>query len=370
MPGRWAVEAAWVRLDNISVLYERLQKGVQHVRCLMADSSSKLYNYFCCKEKKVVWPANDPLISSSGYSVATSIDVQTAEVGNFAWQPTVFGYAAASLAFKARNLIHSMVLKTDGEEHMLELRKSVTGWTSDQGTERKVGDVGFAHPPRLDDLKQAAFSIGNKNLVLQPPEGAPQMSYLFPFALTMPGHIHCLYNALEHAVKKSRLWSGSNAAFEQGIKSILALLNDKNLRTRFRKTCLGDAPKQISKLFKYWSIIHVDWRWETLTFLLNNLMPLIPVMVKRFDLRKLTAGHEGRSEIDVAIIGTLSSFLKLPWLEVGFEMLRVVSQTITLWAHWLEGCPCHEELLLEGGVKRFRKETGTKTMYFFWISWP
>ena len=71
MPSKKAVAHAWHKLDCSSVAFEREDSETcTPVRCLMADSSLKLYNYLCCRESRVDVP------NASGAAVARSWDKQ------------------------------------------------------------------------------------------------------------------------------------------------------------------------------------------------------------------------------------------------------------------------------------------------------
>ena len=58
IPRRQTVSHAWHKLDNLSVLWERLEDSSgTSVRVLTADSSLKLWNYLCVRESRFDAPA-------------------------------------------------------------------------------------------------------------------------------------------------------------------------------------------------------------------------------------------------------------------------------------------------------------------------
>ena len=57
VPSRDSIDRAWIRFDNCATLYERkVGSRATHYRSLMADSSQKLWNYFCVREQRTEVP--------------------------------------------------------------------------------------------------------------------------------------------------------------------------------------------------------------------------------------------------------------------------------------------------------------------------
>ena len=346
IPHRSSITRGWIRLDCLATLYERAQHSTrtQFFRSIMADSSLKAWNYFCVREKRCQIPS----LRSDAASTATGSTLQSLD-GHcwdaiklptllIPWQLSVLGHGAANIVFKFRNLVHGMLLRTTTDAELLEYRLSVVGFTSDQGTEYKLTDIGFAREPNRENLLAASRSIYNFEAFLHVGSG-PQIHYLFPWALSMTGHLHLISNGLEAAVTKLRLWKGH---FKNGIAALLTFLNSKPLRQRFQATCLPRAE---------WYYLHyfckqlLDWRWESLGELLEQVLPVLPILQKRWDLQKLRTGHhEALSEIDASVLGVCSRFLELDWLEAFLEMLRVVSVHTNDFIGWLEGCRSHSHI--------------------------
>ena len=330
----------------------------------MADSSSKAWNYFCVREKRCQVPApRSDAVSMAAEPFAKSLDGPCWDAVRLPtlivpWQLSVLGHGAGNVVFKFRNLVHGMLLRATNDDELREYRLSVVGWTSDQGTEYKLADIGFAHEPNRDSLTEAARSIYNFESFLHAGSG-PQTHYLFPWALSMVGHLHLISNALEAAVTKVRLW---RSHFKHGITGLLAFLNSKPLRQRFQATCV---PKAEWGYFTSFGKQLLDWRWESLGDLLEQLLPVLPILKKRWDLQKLRTGHhESMSEIDASVLSTCARFLELDWLEAFLEMLRVVSVHTNRFVGWLEGCRCHAHIWTLKGKswqakqKLFTEETG------------
>jgi hypothetical protein len=388
VPGRGSVDRGWLRLDVTETLFERAKNMASRFgtccRSLMADSSTKMYNYFCVRERRFftskamcktppsVSAAEVAPAAASGRATSTAnveesqsksamdiepINASQIELEQFAWMVTCFGYGASNVIYKARNLIHSALLRCGTDAALDKWRLSVVGWTSDSGTERKLADIGFVHRPCLQSLRQFASDVFNCEKYLQ--EGSlPQMNYLFPFGLFMFGHIHMAMNALHAAIERSRIWPG----FEKGFRALLSFLNNRDLRKRFQVTCVPEADRH---LFKKWKKELLDWRWESMGELLKELNPVLPALQAHFDLGKIRSGGSVGSlgEIDTAVLKVVSSFLQLDWLLPICETLRLVSCEVNDFVGWLESCECHEWIWCqpcsyEKRQKMFRLETG------------
>lgn len=343
VPRRGAIDRAWIRLDCISVLWERAHAGVSYVRSIMADSSQKVWNYFMVCEKRV--PRSD-LISERSQADA------------FSWQCTTLGYGASNLAYKWRNLVHSMMMKCSCDEDLRTLRLSIWGFTSDFGTERKLADACFVAEPTLASLHEFCRDVCSHTKHIHVDGSEPNMHYLLPNCLAMQGHLHMIGNALEAAITKCRFWSG----FEGGLRAMLSFLNNRDLRKRFKKVCL---PPEHQHNLKRWNKELLDWRWQSLGDVCSALVPILPLLVQYFDASKLSTGGDIASlgSIDAVCISLTAKFLKLGWLEAIFELLRVIGKETSSFMSWLEGCQCHADIwqLPVSWEKRqriFRERTG------------
>ena len=369
VPSRDSIDRAWIRLDNCATLFERhTGSSVRYFRSLMADSSQKLWNYFCVREKRTEMPQREQCSSSSRPQLPCEAIVSAEESDaesawnvsqlkflSFAWQLTVLGYGAGNILYKYRNLLHGMILRCGNEKALLEYRLSVIGWTSDQGTEYKLADVCFAEAINKDLLVKCANDIRSNQAFLQPPDGSPQEHWLFPYCLPMVGHLHLVSNALETAVTNTRIWKIN---FKAGLQALLGFLNSRGLRQRLQITCV---PRDQWFAFDSFGKQLLDWRWESLGQTLDQLMPLMPLLQTHFDLSKIRSGtHDAFSEIDATVLKTVSVFLKLSWLPAMLEMLRCVSVTINQFIGFLEGCPCHDDIWKMPG-----KTWGQKQKIFF-----
>ena len=287
-------------------------------------------------------------------------DPSSLSFSSFTWQLTVFGHGAASLTYKYRNLLHGICLKCSDDQEVDSYRESVVGWTSDQGTEYKISDIAFAQPPNRELLLKASRDIGCREAFLQT-DACAQKHFLFPWCLAMTGHLHLISNALESAVTKCRIWT----QVKHGIQGLLGFLNSRALRQRLQATCL---PKHLWSAFNSFGKQLLDWRWESLGQLLDQVLPLIPILQQHFDLEKMSVGHHSTlSVIDASVLKVTNTFLSLVWIEAFLEMIRCLAITCNYFLSWMEGCQCHSHIWLAPNKnwsqkqKLFFDETGQTT---------
>jgi hypothetical protein len=133
----------------------------------------------------------------------------------------------------------------------------------------------------------------------------------------------------------------------------------KSWKDRLLQKCFKDATGGEKKCIQSWSGAHIDWRWENLEHVLSQAIFAIPLLVKYFDARHFT--EEG------AMISRLSIFLADHQFNQLFsEMSNVITTAIGREASWLEGCYCHEEILVGASSSRKRRADmleGTKYSY-------
>jgi hypothetical protein len=330
VPGPKSLQHAWHKLDCLSVLWFRDQNRLHHkYRYLSADASQKKYNYFCMRES-----------SLSGLEDACAA-FSTSEIAGFDFlsrnlQCTTLGYGASNLSFKFRNLVHTILLEAGSPSELTRLRESVLSFTSDQGAERLLADCAFATEASFANLQKVAQMVTGDELPLS--SHAASDCFMWPNALWIPGHLHLLYNGLENAVKGSGMWGNS---FSQGLNALASLLGSIGLRRRFVVTCMGGASAVELSLISGFSKQLLDWRWESLGNLLDKLNPILPTLLKFWDIGKMRGGGDLLSEIDNGHVALTDTLLGQRWLHPTLELLRVISHTVVEWGRWLESCQFH-----------------------------
>ena len=110
----------------------------------------------------------------------------------------------------------------------------------------------------------------------------PSGTYLLPNALYVPDSLHMVFGALEVGVKTAgRYWE----TLEPDMKSISQFLGDASLKLRWSATC---SLTRIEKaLVAGYVGKHADWKWEYLHKYLGNLRPILPILMRTFDRKKV-----------------------------------------------------------------------------------
>ena len=203
----------------------------------------------------------------------------------------------------------------------------IYGITTDQGTEKSLADVNMSHVAGSGDR-------------LHPSARA------YPNALYMPEHLHIIYNALEHSVKKIPLY----AEFVVKLRAVEDFLSDKSLRRLFVATCVPVMEEKL--LFSHYSVVHIDWRWEFLSIALTKLVVLMPVLRQRLHVDAMVRSEAG--SIKPTVVEAARKTLDTPGFVEFCEMLLANGNILETFAHRLEGCECHRDLWMS------RRKFGTK----------
>ena len=203
---------ARLRLDFMSIMFERqLFMQFQYRRYILVDSSPQLgFNFLCCREDRVRFPRGD-----FGADFRRAYDINAAFESRL-FPLSTLGVGAAGLVKKGINVANVYVMESESLDKFHEVRCEIRGFTSDQGTERKLPEV----PVAILSACRDAY------------EPSDPMSYMYPRCLAMPGHLHILFNALEEAVKSLSI----SAKFLERLRSLQSFLSNRQLRQRFQAT--------------------------------------------------------------------------------------------------------------------------------------
>ena len=100
---------------------------------------------------------------------------------------------------------------------------------------------------------------------------------------------------------------------------------------------------------------HADWKWEYVHQFLTSVIPVVQVLVRTFDLKKMLKGCSDTTklanEIDSKQLKALDVTLKKPNLLPCMEVLRCVSLKTDMEATKCEGCKCHQYILEDRTLK-------------------
>ena len=146
------------------------------------------------------------------------------------------------------------------------------------------------------------------------------MSFMYPRCLTLPGHLHILYNALEEGVKDMPIYKD----YIDLLRIFQNMLSQRPLREKFQESCIKG--KACYSLFNSYQTVHIDWRWEFLSKALDHLIPLIVYLRAHFDPQKMLAGDTGM--LKCALIKQVHDALQRPCFDEMSEMLRVAGKPL------------------------------------------
>ena len=150
------------------------------------------------------------------------------------------------------------------------------------------------------------------------------------------GFLHVLWNALKNAFLTTQEWK----EFEPCLRALCKMIGNKEYKRRLIAKCFTSAPAAIRALL--WAFDHdiVDWRWENQSEIFEQMSHLFPWMQKCFDPSVFP------SDADSSFIKVVVNSLDLSWASLFLEMGNVICSAVQREFSWVEGCYCHEHILV------------------------
>ncbi|OLP83856.1 hypothetical protein AK812_SmicGene35335, partial [Symbiodinium microadriaticum] len=295
-------------------------------RYISPDSSPQAnYDYFCATEELLLYRSDELPRDDHG---------NLAPFKGFTHQKrsmlcTTIARGEGNTAAKANKMVH-MIAVESGQSLFEEYRSEVRGFLSDQGTERGIASF----PVRsCSDVRSIVGAQALQSEAVQEEfRGLP----LFHSALHMPGTLHIVFNALEHALKQLDSW----ARFEKQLTAICRVCKDKSYSEVILVKMMKSATPEERGLLRRMDDL-LDWRWDSLARVLRVWVPLYPTFKKYWNAAVF--GGESSSVTIRAVTETLQD-------EHHFDMAvwtHQFSHEATKLAHFFEGCHCHEEQLTD-----------------------
>ena len=202
-------------------------------------------------------------------------------------------------------------------------RKCVRTWLADQSKESK-----FA-------LKTPAEVLYHLCPCVKLSTATPGSNeLLFPDCLTIYDHLHIYNNSLQTAVEALDWW----LVFKEAVSSFCAVFGAKIHIGRFLAVC--NLPQWARRQTKKFKLRIVDWRWEVLEVVLEDLQFMWPVICF-FDLALMRGG----SKVSNALYTAIADAFRDPAFLPRVAMLHCVCHRIGHWSRWTEGCSCHWEAI-------------------------
>lgn len=338
VPGLDSMRRARLRLDMATMYYERsLLKDFFYIRFLSIDASPQLgRNFLCVREDRIKFPRS----KLYDYDWIAKFDLNNGFESRILPVSTI-GHGKANAIAKAVNTASLLMLESSDEASFHEARSSVLGVTTDQGAERNICDLSVRVLPGFETAGNVEkFDI-----------------FLFPKALSVLGHLHLLWNALEEACKSLEISDG----FFNEVRVYCNFLSDVGLRRKLQHACMHGHPQR--KMFNHFPRTHVDWRWEFLSDALGILMPLLPVLASVFSLNAMLGTCSGSPSSSIELRNVAAALKNLDMFMIFAEMMLTLALVIQKYSSCLEGCWCHRHIWMRKRTHSARtadlkKETG------------
>ena len=137
---------------------------------------------------------------------------------------------------------------------------------------------------------------------------------------------------------QSRTFRGGKP-FLDTLKAFIELFGDLPHIKRFKAVCR--MPHHIALRFKRWKLTVFSWRFENLEFILVDLFASFEFM-PYFNLQAML----GNSKVQAAIYTAVDAGFRDPLFTGRAQVLLVATHRTGHWMRWIEGCPCHDHLLI------------------------
>jgi len=163
---------------------------------------------------------------------------------------------------------------------------------------------------------------------------------------------HYLQNAIKEAVTAEPDWK----TYETHLKPCCKMIGDESYKEILLHECYQTAPPLARYNVHKFSAEHVDWRWEYLEEATEQLSDCWEDFEVRFDPKAFTE--------DAALVAKIQAAIKLVWFGLFTEMMRVFTSIVGHEIRKVEGCYCHEHILVaeETPAKRRRAmQTGASS---------
>jgi hypothetical protein len=224
--------------------------------------------------------------------------------------PSLLGLGKSTIGDVSNRIM--MVLLLVAGSRVDKYRWEVKSWLSDQSTERKMIDV----PAR------AVLPLQPHMRLCQVEADSDEL--WFPDAIGVMDHLHIMFNCLESAVTSLPWW----VAFEELLKAVCVFFSAKDHRDRFVNLCL--KPKGV-RLSHWVHSKHVDWRWEVLEAVLDDLF-MVWKYLAYFNLKLMTSSTKVGNAIYLMVA---EAYLLVVKNDVMVSMLGVLICGVHMKAEWV-----------------------------------
>ncbi|CAE6940604.1 unnamed protein product [Symbiodinium sp. CCMP2592] len=358
-PSKSHVRTILVKLDCLHSLSRRVfakpnQPDRRTVRFLSADSSpQKNYDYFLVTEELMT--------RDSVHRVPVDASGQVDPWRGFAVERrtmvvTTIARGESSAALKTMRVLHIICLENTAVA-LPQYRGEVRGFLSDQGTERLICKYPLDTAANVREAVRG-FARDTGAAAAAAHERVRALPF-FPEALEIPGSLHVVFNTLEAVVKSVPEFE----VLHKQLNTVCRLLTPRSYQEVVEVKMLDAGAPAGAGTAADKQALHsfrdnlLEWRWDSLHRVLSQWAPLRLVLLRHWRPEEFGS--------DVQIAKQITEIL-----EDGMHGWMVVwagkfAEAATRLAHWIEGCFCHENILVSQPASKRRKtmmeETGSGT---------
>ena len=263
--------------------------------------------------------------------------------------PTSVGSAKATVAHKAKAMLHSERLSSRSWSEALQKTNASFSRTGDLGAERALSGFRASLPDMFGEWirsftpNPSGFQVQDMQQAPQPHQPPSSEGLDLQGEIFVPGMLHILDN-LSHDLERCLTgWE----SFTTQLKHCCLLLKHPASRDRLFQTCLAVPPwsSMRSKLEGFTGHVYKQ-RWGSTLQSIQQITPLLPILVGAWDLERFGVRDSGRAEesqarghavlsvqiVDQALTGGLFQGYALGMLAIA-DLLQHISA-------WCEACPC------------------------------
>ena len=118
------------------------------------------------------------------------------------------------------------------------------------------------------------------------------------------------------------------------------------MRDRLLMKCFQGRPRSERNAVDHFRGEHVNWRWENLEDVVNNVKNVWCLIKERFDGSKFPDAPE--------MVATVRKAIHDPLFLPMTHMLSVITKAVGHEASWFDGCFCHEKELTSSSTYKKR----------------
>ena len=324
-----------MKLDALLCLYRRVKAPaggnlLQIRRYISPDSSPQAnYDYFCATEELLIREALPERYPDEDFNPWGGFQHVRRSM-----LCTTIARGEGSTASKAAKMIH-MINVENGGDKLEAYRAEVRGFLSDQGTERGIASFPIGDSAAIHSTV-AAQDLGQANA------SAMRCVPLFFNALQIPGTLHIIFNCLEFSVKQIPEWQ----KFERQLSAVTRICKERSWQEVIKFKMMRRASAAEKSHLQLMDQL-LDWRWDSLARVLQQWLPLYPILKKYWD-PSLFSGDSGSSNAAKTVTETFADDLHYDLAVWAHHF----SCEATRLAHFVEGCHCHNDELAQGDKVR------------------